>query len=256
MKNHFFIGYYGNKRQEVEKIYDEIKNNLENKEFIIEPYCGSSALSYYIWLNNKDKNYKYILNDNNKFIIELYKISKDENKFDKFIEDLKTMFNECKNKEDYNKIFKNSKDDLLSYIYVNRIYSIRPGLYPIRIFKPECFNSIKNAPIIDFVRNANIEFLNIDGIELYEKYKDNDKAFLFLDPPYMNSNNSFYKNPSLLIYEHLFINDINKNKAYITLCLENNWIIKLLFKDKKNILYDKKYETTKKSTTHILILNK
>ena len=32
-KNHFFIPYYGNKRQEVEKIYNEIKDDIENNKY-------------------------------------------------------------------------------------------------------------------------------------------------------------------------------------------------------------------------------
>ena len=82
MKNHFLISYFGNKRQEVKIIYEELKFNDDNINtyYIVEPFCGSSAMSYYIWLNNRDKtNFKYILNDNNKFIIDLYNIAKDEN---------------------------------------------------------------------------------------------------------------------------------------------------------------------------------
>jgi hypothetical protein len=46
MKNHFFIPYSGNKRQEeVKQIYDniELKPNIK---YIVETYCGSSALSF------------------------------------------------------------------------------------------------------------------------------------------------------------------------------------------------------------------
>ena len=72
MKNHFFMPYFGNKRQEVEKIYEEIKEDLLNDEIktIIEPYCGSSSISYYISTLHP-KRFKYILNDNNKKLIEL-----------------------------------------------------------------------------------------------------------------------------------------------------------------------------------------
>ena len=56
MKNHFFFSYAGNKREEVEHIYNKL--DLENIETIVEPFCGSCAVSYYIWTQNKDKNYK------------------------------------------------------------------------------------------------------------------------------------------------------------------------------------------------------
>ena len=60
MKNHFIIAYPGNKRQEVEIIYKNLDFN--NITTIIEPFCGSCALSYYISTIHP-KKYKYILND-------------------------------------------------------------------------------------------------------------------------------------------------------------------------------------------------
>ena len=75
MKNHFFIPYSGNKRNEVNKIYDNIKIQ-SNINTIIEPYCGTAAMSYYIWSLNKNKNYNYVLNDNNNYLTELYNVAK------------------------------------------------------------------------------------------------------------------------------------------------------------------------------------
>lgn len=55
MKNHFFIPYYGNKRQEVDKIYNEIKDDIDKYDIIVEPFCGSSAFSYIYGLTIKTK---------------------------------------------------------------------------------------------------------------------------------------------------------------------------------------------------------
>lgn len=257
MKNHFFIPYYGNKRQEVEKIYNEIKDDIDKYDIIVEPFCGSSAFSYYVWLNNKDKNKTYVLNDNNKLLMELYVICKDEDKFKKLYEDLIKLQEQVINKEEYLKIVKKANTDLISYIFIHKIYTIRPGLYPIsKKFTIDSWKNFYNAPIIDFIRNAKISFTNIDAIDVYNYYKGNKKALIFLDPPYLASENSWYKDPKVNIYEYLFDNDITKEKAFILICLENNWIIKLLFKGKKSIVYDKKYEASKKNTEHILIMNK
>jgi len=261
MKNHFFIGYAGNKRKEVKSIYDYIDlNNKPHIKTIVEPYCGTSALSYYIWLNNKDKNYKYILNDNNPFLIELYNIAKDDNKLKEFHKDIVKLYNsiwdlpENERKPIYNKIDMNK--DLLSWFFKNKIYSIRAGLYPVKIFKIKFFDTILNAPIIDFIRNADITFTNNNGLDTYKLYCNNENTLIFLDPPYLSRENSFYKTPTAEIYEYLFNNDIEKNKAYIVLCLENSWIIKMLFKGKKNIMYDKYYDQSHTKTEHIIIVNK
>jgi site-specific DNA-adenine methylase len=68
MKNHFFFSYSGNKRDEVETIHDALKNNLKNITTIIEPFCGSSAFSFYI-ASLYPGRVNYILNDNNKYLI-------------------------------------------------------------------------------------------------------------------------------------------------------------------------------------------
>jgi site-specific DNA-adenine methylase len=44
MKNHFFYPYFGNKREEVEHIYN--LSDLNNIDTIVEPFCGSCAVSY------------------------------------------------------------------------------------------------------------------------------------------------------------------------------------------------------------------
>jgi site-specific DNA-adenine methylase len=258
MKNHFFIGYAGNKRKEVKSICDYI--DLTNIKTIVEPFCGTSALSYYIWLNNKDKNYKFILNDNNQFLIELYNIAKDDNKLKDFHKESIKLFNsifnlpEKERKPEYNKL--DMKKDLLSWFFKSKIYAIRAGLYPVKEFKIECLDTIINAPIIDFLRNADITFTNNNGLDVYKLYCNNENTLIFLDPPYMSRENSFYKTPTAEIYEYLFNNDIEKNKAYIVLCLENSWIIKMLFKGKKNIKYDKYYDQSHVKTEHIVIVNK
>ncbi len=46
MKNHFYIPYMGNKRQEVEQIYNSIDFN--GITTVIEPYAGKSEMYYYI----------------------------------------------------------------------------------------------------------------------------------------------------------------------------------------------------------------
>jgi site-specific DNA-adenine methylase len=102
MKNHFFIGYAGNKRQEVNKIYEHL--DLNKIDTIIEPFCGTSAMSFYI-ASLHPKKFKYILNDYDNKLIELYKISLDEEAF-------KILCNELN--EDYSKII--TKNQYLEYI--------------------------------------------------------------------------------------------------------------------------------------------
>lgn len=253
-KTHFPIGYFGNKREEVEKIYEDIKHSLENVKYIVEPFCGTSALSYYISTKHP-KKFMYILNDNNKFLIELYYTLKDEKKTNDMIDKLNIIIETVKTKEDYDKIDMN--ENMVNWVYKNKHYSIKPNLYPLnRKVSNDLFNNIKKYGIVDFLRNENIVICEKDGLDIYKQYSTNKKAFIFLDPPYLFLDNSFYDNPNFKIYEHLVSNDIDKEKAKICLALNKSIITDLMFKNKKCHIYDKLYQTTKKKILHIIITNK
>jgi len=161
MNNHFFFSYAGNKRQEIKIIYDEIEPSLKDVKTIIEPYCGTSAMSYYISTKHP-KEYKYILNDNNKMLIMLYKLVQEgtkekevEDKINKYI----IKFNECKTNEE-RKIYYNSilKDNgcICSYIFINKYYRYSnrslDSLRSLRnafslICRTRSFVSLKSLPI-------------------------------------------------------------------------------------------------------------
>jgi hypothetical protein len=176
MKNHFLLSYFGNKRNEVEGLYNEIINKLEVITTIIEPFCGSSAFSYYISTKHP-KRFQYILNDNNKFLIQLYLIAKDETKLKKLVA---VLNNKIKNidREKYNLIIQ--EDNIIGWLIKNRIYNIRPGLFPNdekRVLKS--FDYLFNCPIINFLRNEKIKIYNMDAIKLMEAYSNNNKCPLW-----------------------------------------------------------------------------
>lgn len=241
------MGYSGNKRNEVENIYNKI--NFDNIENVIEPYCGTCAMSYYIWL--KKPNLKFVLNDNNMYLKEMFHILKDDEKIKEFENKINNeIIPKILNKEGYAKYLKENKD-LYAWFIANKFYSIRPALYPINNkFAPINLNK---HPIVEFYKKADITFYNMDGIELYKKYKDDSKNLILLDPPYLSLCNDFYLDHSTNIYEYLYNNNIDKEKSRIYLILEKMWIILLLFKDNVKHEYNKTYETSKKKTIHMII---
>jgi len=242
------MAWSGNKRQEVEKIYDLL--DFTNITTIVEPFCGSCALSYYISL--KQKNLTYILNDNNKYLKEMYEILIDTDLLLKFETSINDLIDTIKNKDDYLKIIK--KDDLVGWFIKNKYYNIRSGLYdPANKFKHV---DMKSFPIVDFFKNNKILFLCYNGLDIYHRYKDDKQSMILMDPPYINCVNGMYTNPDLNIYEYLSNNDIKFQDSNIYLILEDIWMIRLLFKGNKFLLsYDKQYEESKKQTTHIIISN-
>ena len=250
------MAYPGNKRNEIETLYKLL--DFSDITQVIEPYCGSCVISLYIY--TQKPNLKFILNDNNHFLKEMYEIIKDDEKIKEFENKINEILPTIQKKEDYDyyikENYRNSNLNLYGWFIANKHSSIRPGMYQINSkMKPL---NLKSHPICDFFKNANIEFFNYDGITVYDSYKNNKENMIILDPPYLNSYNDFYQDSNANIYEHLYKNKISNEEAKIYLILEYNWIIKLLFNDLILIQhkYDKIYQVTKKKTTHILVYNK
>ena len=251
MKNHFFFPYAGNKRNEVHNILKYIEScNFDNIKTIFEPFCGTSALSYFISTKYPHK-FNYILNDSNDKLIEFYKLVQDEETFRRFNLDLNIKVQTIINKDVYLEIKK--ENTLLSWFIMNKVYSIKPGLYHLN-YKPKAYD-LMSCPIVHFLRNENIRFENTDGTEILTRYQNDIHSFIFIDPPYLSACNTFYKNHCTNIYEFINHHPINKMNALIILVLEDNWIIKLLFPNNIKETYDKKYEASKKQTSHLLISN-
>jgi hypothetical protein len=252
MKNHFYIPYTGNKREEVEEIYNKI--NFNNIDTVIEPFCGSCAISYYIY--TKNPNLKFVFNDNNKYLKEMYEIIKNDG-----LEQLQNEINDIIDtitlnenpKLKYNEIIK--KDCLKCWIIGNKVYCIRPFMYPIN--KKITHIDLSKHKIIDFFKNGNITFTNIDGVECYKKYMSCKKNLIILDPPYISTHNDFYLNSSMEIYNYLYKNNMMKVKAYVMLILEDLWITNLLFDKAYKYSYNKKYNGfNKKQVNHTIYSNR
>lgn len=260
MKNHFIFPYCGNKRNEIEKIVKYI--NFNDIETIIEPFCGSSSMSYYISTIYPNK-FKYIINDNNENLIKLYNIMKNNelinefnNKFNEYINKFNNIDNEEERKKYYLSICK--ENNVYSYAFITKYYNLRPGIYPPRakINKIKPFN-LKDFPIYNFLNNENVEIYNKDALNIINEYKNNKQALILLDPPYLKACNDFYNNKDINIYEWIYNNDLKKYEALFILILENIWLIKLLFNNYILLLeYDKIYEINKRKTIHLIISNK
>lgn len=257
MKNHFIFPYAGNKRNEAENIAEKI--NFNNITTIIEPFCGSAAISYYISTQQPNK-YNYILNDNDKTLIKIYNTLKDEEqtnllngKINLLIDKFNLYTDDTQRKLYYNSIC--NTDNIESYVFKYKYYNLRPGLYPqMNRLKEIKKIDLKIYPIYKFLQSENVEISNIDGLEFIKSKKDDINNLLILDPPYLACYNDFYNNSDINIYEYLNDNNINIFNCSIYLILENMWIVKLLFRTNKIIdTYNKIYEISKKRTSHIII---
>ena len=252
-ENIIIFSWPGNKRNEAE---DFLKHaDFEGIENIIEPFCGTAAISYHIWLKYGDK-FNYYLNDNDTILFKLYELMKKET-----VEEIESKINDImkkvETKEDWKEALKNK--DVYHYIFFNKYSAMaRYGFCSLNWHNKRVFKITKvTENFINFIKQPYVNISNNNWFDLFDNYKDDKTALFIFDPPYINVENSFYIDPTLNIYQYFHDNPIENYKSHIYLVLESNWIIKLLFIKNKILLeYNKKYELTKKQTSHLIIYNK
>ena len=253
MKNHFLFPWAGNKRTEV---YDIVpKFNLEGIDTIIEPFCGTSAISVYLSLLYPLR-FKYILNDNDERLIELYKTIRDLNEL-KYLENEinRIICDKDFGAEMYYKY--TSQDNMVSYILARTVYFLRIGMWDKSKGQPRKNpKDYANKAITKFIHNENVELYNKQAIDIIKDNVDNEKCIIYLDPPYLKTPNKFYyKNINNFedIYTYLSTLKDIKCKIYLSVLFNEQLICKL---NNFNILhtYDKSYNWgAQKIKSHILM---
>jgi hypothetical protein len=247
------VAYYGNKRREFPHLYEKhLKNLLDGSSIdtIVEPFAGTSACSYAISRLYPNK-FKYILNDNDEQLMELYRVFSDEKKLNDFIECLQEKIKDI-DREKYLRIVK--EKSIMGWFIKRKIYAYHPGAFPVD-YKPKDFSKLKTTPVNDFLRTENITLLCQDGQKLIDQYKDHSNILFIVDPPYMDSCNDFYS-PSTRrcnIYEYYYKNPIKSMKCHHIIVLNDCITVRLLFTDSISEEYDKMYENTKKRCKHLVI---
>ena len=177
-----------------------------------------------------------------------------------------------KGEEEYFKYvdIKEIKTDYNSYVIGRRIYNYRYGLFP----KRDKITSTKisdNWLVFLTLANKTID----DWKAIMEKYKDNKNAFVYLDPPYLESYNANYNkyeksiesDGTIIDNTKIYIDILNylkNSKCKILFSINQNYITEHIYKDYINKSYNKMYATTisnitkklfKKNTDILIITN-
>ena len=250
MKNHFILPYAGNKRQEVEKIEEYLHDKFDGIDTIIEPFCGTSAMSCYLSMKYP-KRFKYILNDNNPMLIELYHLMKNEDLFNEFIILVNETVKLIVDKKSYLEVI--NQPTVLAWFISNRIYTIRAGLYTVG-YKPKTYK-FDDFPILKFLREEDVDIRLGNGEDLFIEYENEANVLCFLDPPYMFSCNTFYAKKITGIYEYCYLKQLNNLNCKIVFVIEDMWIVRAIYSNNIKLSYGKHYETKHKDVNHILISN-
>ena len=263
--NHFITHYKGNKRNECPFIMDAL--NFSRKNNIVEPFAGSCAMSFFIWKRYQNC-FNYYINDIDAKLYEIYILLKTTS-IEEIEENINRVRNELLSNENrpqfHKSIFKNNRD-IYDYIFVNKycmygmshlcLINTEFSKNEKRLQKPFKISPLQKE-FIKFLKSPNVFITNDDFKTLYEEHKNNSKSIILLDPPYVNTHSSFYQSNDIDIYKYFSDNSIKKNKASTYVIVDDNWIMRLVFKDCHILsVYDKKYEIVHKKVKHIIFSNK
>ena len=187
------IKWVGGKSKLLNKFIPYIINS--NPEYYIEPFLGGGSVA--IELMNMRLKAKYVLNDKNTHLINVYKcIKKDVHQL---IEHLRTYENKL-NKDEYYRIRKEYNEVVeTKYDYANAarfMYLSKTcfrGLYrvnkhgkfnvPYGHYKTLSFDYDNIVALSEMLNAHDVVFLNTD----YTKIEIPPNAFLYLDPPYVDT---------------------------------------------------------------------
>lgn len=264
MRNHYFISYYGNKRNEIEAILPYINlDNMPTLTTIIEPFAGSAAMSYYI-STQYPKKFKYVLNDNDIQNYRMFLISRDPILTEQFnidinrlIDEFNTYTDDASRKDFYKSI---DTTTLVGNIFTTRFSAWGKGMYPL-IKKRKQIKSFKlqDFPIYDFYNNEDITYEITDGVDIINKYNTGDSNLFLIDPPYLKTSHNFYSNLNMDIYAWVKDNKelLFQSKNKILFILEPIDKVKNIFSDFKILVeYNKRYYIRKEHiSTHIVYSN-
>ena len=232
----------------------------------IEPFCGGMSIFL-----KKVKSKINILNDIDASLIADYKLLL-ENDYDKKYM-LERIHNWVANTEKNDRLpaeahefalmrgdyDANNKNDILLRALLLRNYTF--GGIPcskIRLYgKRGCFSLRKINNLDKYKKKmGDVDFFSIDYQSLLKKHQDNTDCFVYLDPPYDNSN-EFYSNAS--IDYDVLADLLKKSKFKFMLSIHDNPNVISLFKwcEIQRITFKSqaKRGLTKKDRTELLITN-
>ena len=243
MKN-FIVQHYGSKQRDI-KYFDKYLPKKEEIETVCEPFAGSFAVIRNIYYDVKniycaDNDVKYteqiksIFNDLDGF-------KKEKEKIIKFYTENNTKPDEKKKRQVYipRDVLNKFKETLKFHRYDNLIAR---GVINMPTLLYDYTDLKKLYDKIIWFNDYKIVF---------EKLKNDNKAFVFIDPPYFQSANRSYSGDDY-IDEERNLKDNTKiyidilqfmigAKCKVMLIVNNSEIIKYLYKDYYKDCYNKTY---------------
>lgn len=251
-KGNILFGRLGNKTTDIKYFKHLLPMDIKR---VVEPFGGTFAVSRIIY---KDDKYEKHVNDNDD---ELKIIYNDPEGYDKTSRLLNEIAKSCIKKTSKNPIYKE---------FIEKIKDIDVNKQHLEQWKKEkimrgsLIKTVKNYDCSNFINvMKKINFTYDDYLKILNKFKTDNEAFIFLDPPYLFSDNSAYSQQKRkegidctdILCEIIQIFRDETTKAKIMLIINDMKIIRWLFNGYIKGEYQKIYQVAKRKTGHLIITN-
>lgn len=252
-KENILFGRFGNKTNDIKYFKHLLPLDIKT---IVEPFGGTFALTRIIY---SDKKYKKIVNDNDETIYKIYKNPEEYSKMSIYYNDIvKKSKSEndgvvnCKEVKKQIEEDKKFNEDLKKYWISEKI---------IRGILIKCLKNIKHDTFLNIMKD--IKFSDKNYMEIMKQHYKDKNTFIFIDPPYLFSDNSSYSQQkrkegmdmSHILYEVYELLEDKKTKAKIMMIINDMKIIRWLYKGYIKGEYDKIYQIGKRKSKHLIICN-
>lgn len=246
------FGRLGSKVNDIKYFKDYLPLDCK---IVCEPFGGAFAVSRMIY--DDDKYEKYV-NDTDPLLYAIYTHPEEYFEFSNKINDItkKHLHNNIVHHKDCHEEI--SKDETIDKNSPYYTYFMKEKLIRGKMIK-----TIKNYVCTTFINTMKkIHFTNDDYMVSINKFKNNSDAFLFIDPPYLFSDNSQYYSQSgkvhdmtnILVDLFKLIND-ESTKCKIMIVINGLDILKYIFENYIVCSYSRIYQLSKKTMSHIVITN-
>lgn len=148
-----------------------------------------------------------------------------------------------------------TRDNIHEFFALKRYrQSIAPGRPPMRggvIFMPANIMPKKYEALNEFYRGNT--YHNEPYTVAFDKFRDDPTACIFLDPPYVSTcNDSYYKDESPQDMWEDIIDLFEHSRCGVLLAVKEDIWMKIAFKNWQVQKYDKTYQISKKTVSHVL----
>lgn len=256
--NPFFLNYVGGKYRESIDCFHNDDIDFNKYSTFVEPFGGSFGFSRFIYLKlDKPTDKKFIIYDNNEELITFYNNVKamTYEELEKLHNDYNDIMNRYSKEEwskDGRKIIKciapTITDKNISFMFINNMSTTQKySKKAIKKFNVDWFEMLKYCEFICLNVNSN-------HVDIMNKHNDK-KTLIYLDPPYLNSCNTFYNDVEEDYSEMLIKHFVGKYKFRVIFVHEKNYLLRYILNKYIYKSIHKVFQFNKRITTQDIYMN-